>query len=348
METGTLVRDGSARQQFRRGPQLNGHEAPPRLSIRGLRVAFRAVSGETAVLHGVDLDVPAGRTLGIVGESGCGKSVTMLAAMRLLGPRARIAGRVLLDGEDLLGLPEDEMVRRRGARMAMIFQDPMSSLNPVHRIGTQIREALALHRGLLGNAATAEAVRLLDRVGISAARRRLDEYPHQLSGGMNQRAMIAMALAGEPEVLIADEPTTALDVTIQAQILDLLRSLQDERHMSIVLITHDLGVVADMAHRVAVMYCGRVVESSATADLFADPRHPYTRGLLHSLPVLGQRADLLQPIPGTVPQPGRLPPGCSFAPRCPQARPRCSDAPPSLSVGADGHAVACLLHRQAT
>jgi len=292
--------------------------------------------------------VPPGRTLGIVGESGCGKSVTMLAAMRLLGPRARVEGRILLDGVDLLALGERDMVRRRGRRLAMIFQDPMSSLNPVHTIGTQIGEALALHRGLAGEAATAEAVRLLDRVGITGARRRLAEYPHQLSGGMNQRAMIAMALAGEPDVLIADEPTTALDVTIQAQILDLLRSLQEERRMSIVLITHDLGVVADMAHRIAVMYCGRIVEMAAAADLFAGPAHPYTRGLLASLPVFGGRSETLRPIPGTVPEAGRLPPGCSFAPRCAEATGACRTSPPPLLRRSDDHAVSCVMRMAAT
>ena len=308
-------------------------------------MAFRGAAGEVPVVHGIDLDVPAGRTLGIVGESGCGKSVTMLAAMRLLDPRARIEGRILLDGVDLLALPGEEMVRRRGRRLAMIFQDPMSSLNPVHTIGMQIDEALGLHRGLAGEAARAEAVRLLDRVGITAARRRLTEYPHQLSGGMNQRAMIVMALAGEPDLLIADEPTTALDVTIQAQILDLLRSLQEERGMSIALITHDLGVIADMAHRVAVMYCGRVVEAATTTALFAEPQHPYTQGLLSSLPVLGERAAALRPIPGTVPEAGRLPPGCSFAPRCSEVRRACREKPPSLLYTASDHRVACVMQQ---
>jgi peptide/nickel transport system ATP-binding protein len=351
METGTLLRDGSSRQQLPAGhAELNGStplpaEPQPRLAIRDLSVAFRGAGAETRVVHGIDLDVPPGRTLGIVGESGCGKSVTMLASMRLLGPRARVEGRILLDGNDLLALPEEEMVRRRGRRMAMIFQDPMSSLNPVHTIGTQIREALALHRGMSGETATAEVVRLLDRVGITGARRRVTEYPHQLSGGMSQRAMIAMALAGEPEVLIADEPTTALDVTIQAQILDLLRGLQEERAMSIVLITHDLGVVSHMAHRVAVMYCGRVVEQAATADLFADPQHPYTRGLLASLPVLGERAEQLRPIPGTVPEAGKLPPGCSFAPRCPEVQAGCQRVPSLCVVGPRAHAVACVIQR---
>jgi peptide/nickel transport system ATP-binding protein len=318
-----------------------------RLAIRDLEVAFGREESLVPVLHGISLDVHAGRTLGIVGESGCGKSVAMLAAMRLLGARARVRGSVSLDGEDLLRLPEPRMERVRGRRIAMIFQDPMSSLNPVHRIGRQLAEALALHRGLRGGAAESEAVRLLDRVGIPAARQRLRDYPHQLSGGMNQRVMIAMALAGEPDVLIADEPTTALDVTIQAQILDLLRRLQAEQGMAIVLITHDLGVVAETADEVAVMYCGRIVEHARTDRLFGSPEHPYTRGLLRSLPRMVQAAEDLDPIPGTVPQPGRLPSGCAFAPRCAEALPACGGIVPRLVDRAPLHAVACIARGRA-
>ncbi len=320
--------------------------ARPRLAIRDLVVAFGRDERAVPVLHGVSLDVHAGRTLCIVGESGCGKSVTMLAATRLLGGRARVGGTVELDGEDLLGLPEPAMERIRGRRIAMIFQDPMSSLNPVHRIGTQLVEALALHRGLRGAAAQAEAARLLDRVGIPAATQRLRDYPHQLSGGMNQRVMIAMALAGEPDVLIADEPTTALDVTIQAQILDLLRRIQAEQGMAIVLITHDLGVVAETADRVAVMYCGRIVEQAPTERIFASPEHPYTRGLLDSLPRMARDEVALSPIPGAVPQPGDMPSGCAFAPRCAAAMPACSGLVPRLADRAQGHAVACLARGQ--
>jgi peptide/nickel transport system ATP-binding protein len=319
----------------------------PRLSIRDLEVAFGPDEARVRVLHGVSLDLHAGRTLGIVGESGCGKSVTMLAAMRLLGTRARVRGSVALDGVDLLQLPEPRMERLRGRRIAMIFQDPMSSLNPVHRIGRQLAEALALHRGLRGRSAEEEAVRLLDRVGIPAARQRLRDYPHQLSGGMNQRAMIAMALAGEPEILIADEPTTALDVTIQAQILDLLRRLQAEQGMAIALITHDLGVVAETADEVAVMYCGRIVEQARTDRLFASPEHPYTRGLLSSLPRMTVDEASLNPIPGTVPQPGNLPAGCAFAPRCADATAACAGVVPRLADRAPLHAVACIARDRA-
>ena len=304
-------------------------------------MGFATAVGTLDVLHGVDLDIPAGGTLGIVGESGCGKSVTMLAAMGLLGKRGRARGSVKLGGEEILGLPEPNLERMRGKRMAMIFQDPMSSLNPVHRIGTQICEALALHRGMNGANARAEAARLLDRVGITAARQRLDDYPHQFSGGMSQRAMIAMALAGEPDVLIADEPTTALDVTIQAQILLLLRDLQREEGMSIALITHDLGVVAEMAHEVAVMYCGRVVERAPARELFRAPRHPYTQGLLASLPRFDRAAEALRPIPGAVPDAARLPPGCAFAPRCPHVEASCGMRVPALRPASRAHHVAC-------
>jgi peptide/nickel transport system ATP-binding protein len=339
METSTLVRDGSARDELCARADLTNAPAA-RLSIRGLKVGFDARGARIDVLHGIDLEVAAGRTLGLVGESGCGKSVTMMAAMGLLGKRGVVSGSIRIDGEELVGKTEPQMEKIRGRRIAMIFQDPMSSLNPVHRIGTQICEALALHRGISGDAARNEAVRLLDRVGITAARRRLSEYPHQLSGGMNQRVMIAMALAGEPDILIADEPTTALDVTIQAQILDLLRSLQDERKMAIVLITHDLGVVAEMAETVAVMYCGRVVEQAATASIFADPRHPYTQGLLASLPTMQSRDEKLEPIPGVVPDPTQLPSGCAFAPRCAHVRLACSTAP-EFTAHAPGHFRAC-------
>jgi peptide/nickel transport system ATP-binding protein len=318
----------------------------PRLSIRDLEVGFGQEAAILPILHGVSIEVAAGRTLGIVGESGCGKSVTMLAAMRLLGPRARVRGQVLLDGVDLLELPEREVEAIRGRRVAMIFQDPMSSLNPVHTIGMQLKEVLTLHRGLRGGAADAEATRLIERVGIPSARQRLRDYPHQLSGGMNQRVMIAMALAGDPDVLIADEPTTALDVTIQAQILDLLRGLQAERHMTIVLITHDLGVVAEMADDVAVMYCGTIVEQASTHRLFASPEHPYTRGLLASLPRMRANEQSLHPIPGSVPHPAALPDGCAFSPRCAHAQAICGKVVPRLTERGHRHRAACLIRER--
>ncbi len=313
------------------------------VSIRNMTVDFDQGHRFVRALHGISLDVGRGEAVGIVGESGCGKSITWLAALGLLGKRARVGGRVMMGSKSLLELDENGLADIRGGKIAMIFQDPSSSLNPVHRIGRQLGEALRLHRGLRGSAAKAEAKRLLDRVGISNAAQRLNEYPHELSGGMNQRVMIAMALAGEPEVLIADEPTTALDVTIQAQILDLLRELSADNEMALVLISHDLGVVADMTERVAVMYCGRIIEQAATDTLFSRPVHPYTRGLIAALPDIVGPKRRLASIPGTVPPPDRLPPGCSFAPRCARADQACTDRQPELAgIGGDGHDVSCL------
>ncbi|WP_157019414.1 ABC transporter ATP-binding protein [Mesorhizobium xinjiangense] len=315
----------------------------PLLAIRDLTVEFDQGDHFVQALHGVDIVIERGQSVGIVGESGCGKSITWLAVLGLLGSRARCAGSVKLDGEQILNRPDRELTRIRGSRIAMIFQDPASSLNPVHRIGRQIGEVLMLHRGLTGRAARAEAHRLLDRVGISNALQRLDEYPHELSGGMNQRAMIAMALAGEPDLLIADEPTTALDATIQAQILDLLHELRCENDMGLVLVSHDLGVVADMAERVAVMYCGRVIEESPGDRLFDAPRHPYTRGLMAALPDIDGPKRRLKSIAGTVPPPRHLPPGCAFGPRCAHATPECATHRPDLRpAGAPRHRAACL------
>ncbi|WP_149535596.1 ABC transporter ATP-binding protein [Siccirubricoccus phaeus] len=310
----------------------------PLVAIRGLTVAF---AGAPA-LRGIDLDVAPGESLGLVGESGCGKSVTWLAALGLLPGQAMLGGSVRLEGQDILGAPPATLEKIRGRRIAMIFQDPASSLNPVHRIGAQIMEGLALHQGLRGTAARAEAKRLLDQVGIPDAARRLDAYPHELSGGQNQRVMIAMALAGRPELLVADEPTTALDVTIQAQILELLGRLRREIGMALVLISHDLGVVAETCARVAVMYAGRIVETAATERLFAAPSHPYTQGLLGALPPFeGERRPLLA-IPGAVPEPWAMPQGCAFAPRCAQAGPDCGATTPAPVPLAEGHSAACL------
>ncbi len=307
------------------------------VSIRGLSVAF---DGQPA-LRGIDLHIAPGEALGLVGESGCGKSVTWLAALGLLPSRARIGGSVTLGGQELLGAPAAVLDRVRGGRIAMIFQDPASSLNPVHRVGRQVAEALALHRGMAGGAARAEAKRLLDQVGIPDAARRLDAYPHELSGGQNQRVMIAIALAGRPELLVADEPTTALDVTIQAQILELMQQLRRETGMALVLISHDLGVVAEACDRVAVMYAGRIVEQAPIARLFAAPAHPYTRGLLGALPPIEGPRRRLAAIPGGVPEPWAMPPGCAFAPRCPSRSALCdSGLPPAVPLAAS-HEAAC-------
>jgi peptide/nickel transport system ATP-binding protein/oligopeptide transport system ATP-binding protein len=316
----------------------------PLLRIEGLRTVFRSSMGDIAAVDGVDLDVPRGRTLGIVGESGCGKSMLSLSVMRLVPPPGRIAaGRVLLEGRNLLDLSAAEMRDVRGSRLAMIFQEPMTSLNPVHSIGWQITEAMRAHdKRASARELRDRAIAALQRVRIPSPERRFDDYPHQLSGGMRQRVMIAMALACKPSLLIADEPTTALDVTVQAQILDLLRELQAETGMAIILITHDLGVVAEMADEVAVMYAGRVAERAPAAEIFAGPQHPYTLGLLGSIPRLDKDRERLLAIEGAVPPPFALPKGCRFHPRCPFAVEACTVAQPDLTMVAPGHLAACI------
>jgi peptide/nickel transport system ATP-binding protein/oligopeptide transport system ATP-binding protein len=315
------------------------------LTIEGLRTTFPTRSGEVAAVDGVDLSIARGRTLGIVGESGCGKSVLSLSIMRLVPSPGRIAaGRIVFDGRDLANLPAAEMRAIRGGRIAMIFQEPMTSLNPAFTIGAQIIEAMRAHdRTASAAALRARAVGALERVRLPAAARRFDEYPHQMSGGMRQRVMIAMALSCEPDLLIADEPTTALDVTVQAQILDLLRTLQQQTGMAIILITHDLGVVAEMADEIAVMYAGRVVERAPGAEIFDDPQHPYTLGLLGSIPKIEEDRDRLLAIEGSVPPPFDLPPGCRFHPRCVFAEPACTLADPELREITSGHRAACRL-----
>ena len=314
------------------------------LTIEGLRTTFRTPNGEIAAVDGVDLSVAKGRTLGIVGESGCGKSILSLSVMRLVPPPGRIAaGRISFDGRNLLDLSPGEMRGLRGNRIAMIFQEPMTSLNPVFTAGDQITEAMRAHDRAASSAALrTRAIAALARVRIPAPERRFEEYPPQMSGGMRQRVMIAMALACAPDLLIADEPTTALDVTVQAQILDLLRDLQQETGMAIILITHDLGIVAEMADEVAVMYAGRVVERAPGAAIFDDPQHPYTLGLLGSIPKIEDARDRLLAIEGTVPPPFDLPSGCRFHPRCVFADAACTAQDPPLREINDSHRVACL------
>ncbi len=311
--------------------------------VEGLRTLFRTDDGEFSAVNGVSFSVPAGRTLAIVGESGCGKSVTALSIMGLVpDPPGRIAGgSIRFEGRELLGLPARDMQDLRGNGMAMIFQEPMSSLNPAFTIGDQIVEGLMRHRPLDRAQAAERALEMLRKVRIPAPEQRFHEHPHKLSGGMRQRAMIAMALACEPRLLIADEPTTALDVTIQAQILDLMRSLQQETGTAIILITHDLGVVAEVADEVVVMYAGRVVEQAPVRELFREPQHPYTVGLLGSIPRLDSEQTRLAAINGQVPNPLRMPAGCSFAERCPFADTQCRTAVPPLREVAPGRASAC-------
>ena len=318
------------------------------LRVEDLRTTFPSGSGEIAAVDGVTLDVPRGRTLGIVGESGCGKSMLSLSIMRLVPNPGRLAqGRVVLESRDLAALSSAEMRAVRGNEIAMIFQEPMTSLNPVHSIGDQITEAMRAHDAKASDAELkTRAIEALRRVRIPSPERRFAEYPHQLSGGMRQRVMIAMALSCRPRLLIADEPTTALDVTVQAQILDLLRDLQQETGMSVILITHDLGVVAEMADEVAVMYAGRVVERGTAADIFNDPQHPYTIGLLGSIPRIEEDRDRLLSIDGSVPPPFAFPKGCRFHPRCPFAIHACTETDPPLrelsSTGSLGHRAACI------
>ncbi|MBI5093010.1 MAG: ABC transporter ATP-binding protein [Candidatus Hydrogenedentes bacterium] len=322
----------------------------PILSVRNLRVRFKSDKGEAWVVDDVSLDVSAGKTLALVGESGCGKSMTALSILRLIpSPPGKIAsGEILLGGRDLLALPETDMQAIRGAEISMIFQEPMTSLHPVFRAGNQIAAAIMLHSELSFAEARRETVQLLAQVGIPSPEERADDYPHQMSGGMRQRAMIAMALSCKPSVLIADEPTTALDVTIQAQILDLLKKLQEQLGMAIILITHDLGIVAENADEVAIMYAGKIVERAPVQDLYSSPRHPYTVGLFNSLPKLNAQRARLVPIPGQVPAATEFPAGCRFHPRCAHAMSCCTkEVPKTLDAGA-GHSVACWLYDTST
>jgi peptide/nickel transport system ATP-binding protein len=318
------------------------------LDVQNLQTHFGTPDGVVRAVEGLSFHIDAGETVAIVGESGCGKSVTSMSILRLINtPPGKMSGQIMFNGRDLLQLPEAEMRKLRGNDISMIFQEPMTSLNPVLTVGRQIGEALELHQGLDTKAATARAVAMLELVGISAAARRVKEYPHQLSGGMRQRVMIAMALACNPKLLIADEPTTALDVTIQAQILDLMRDLKTRLGSAIMLITHDLGVVAEMAERVIVMYAGRKVEEAPVNEIFARPLHPYTRGLLGAVPKLGSSLEAnegrtkLAEIPGLVPSLRQRIIGCPFAGRCSLVTDYCRTTAPAVEAKAPGHLVAC-------
>jgi oligopeptide/dipeptide ABC transporter ATP-binding protein len=329
------------------GAPLNGNK--PLLDIKGLKTYFYTEDGIVQAINGVDFSILPGEVMGLVGESGSGKSVTSLSIMRLLAASGKIVeGEVNFDGVDLTQVPEEAMVELRGNRLSMIFQQPTSCLNPVFRIGDQIAETLQTHQKLSEKEAHKQAVDLLRIVGIADAESRAQAFPHEISGGQAQRVMIAMALACRPALLIADEPTTALDVTIQAQILDLMRNLRKETGTSILLITHDMGVIAEMCDKVAVMYAGQIVEYTDVYTLFDDPLHPYTEGLLAAIPVLGEVRDHLAVIPGSVPNLIRLPQGCKFSPRCPYAKEYCTQNDPSLLEVKPRHSVRCFMRDPAT
>ncbi len=318
------------------------------LEVRNLKTYFYTEDGVVPAVDGVDFSVDKGTTLGIVGESGCGKSVTSLSVMGLIpNPPGKIQdGEIIFEGQNLLKKSEAEMRKIRGNDISMIFQEPMTSLNPVFTIGNQIMEAIILHQGLSKHEAKDKAIEMLRLVGIPSPEKRVDEYPHQLSGGMRQRVMIAMALSCNPKLLIADEPTTALDVTIQAQILDLMRKLKDDLGTAIMLITHDLGVVAELCDEVVVMYAGKIIERGDVETIFAHPTHPYTLGLLGSIPKLTEAQHRLQAIPGVVPNPAFMPEGCRFHPRCQYATDECKRKQPELTDLGSGHEVACLRYKE--
>ncbi|MBO5517365.1 MAG: ABC transporter ATP-binding protein [Firmicutes bacterium] len=313
------------------------------IDIQDLKVFFDNDYETIQILNGISFSIKSGETLGIVGESGCGKSMTALSIMRLLkSPPARIEGQILFRGEDILKASVKRMREIRGNEISMIFQDPMTSLNPVFTVGYQLREVFRLHQGMNKEQATEAAVNALRMVNVALPEKRINDYPYQMSGGMRQRVMIAMALACKPQLLIADEPTTALDVTIQAQVLDLMRKLRDETGTAIAFITHDLGVVSEMCERAVVLYCGEIMEEASTETLFEDPKHPYTMGLLNALPHPGSRSEKLYVIPGMVPQAGHFPKGCVFAPRCEYATEQCHAEKPPLTTLQEGHKVRCF------
>ena len=315
------------------------------LDVVDLKTYFKSMDGTVKAVDGVDFSLKPGQTLGVVGESGCGKSVTSLSIMRLVDrPGFLAGGQLMFRGRDLAKISEKEMRGVRGDEISMIFQEPMTSLNPVFTVGNQVREAITEHRKISKSAADARTVELFRMVGIPSPERRVKDYPHNMSGGMRQRVMIAMALALQPDLLIADEPTTALDVTIQAQILELIRDLRTKNNTAVLLITHDIGVVAEMADEVVVMYTGKVVEHGSVQQVLKTPKHPYTVGLLNSIPSIGQKGGRLNVIPGTVPSPLNLPKGCPFAPRCPHAMAVCREEEPALKTLDDGSAARCWLY----
>ncbi|MFB5193630.1 ABC transporter ATP-binding protein [Neobacillus sp. KR4-4] len=313
------------------------------LEVKNLKTKFKTDMGTVAVVDGVDFSIKPGETLGVVGESGCGKSVTSLSVMRLLPSNASNEGSITFQGRELISLPEKQMQQVRGNDIAMIFQEPMTSLNPLHTVGKQIEEAVILHMNISKREAKERAVKMLKAVGMPRAEEIYGEHPHQLSGGMRQRVMIAMAMACDPKLIIADEPTTALDVTIQAQILDLMRDLKEKTGTSIMLITHDLGVVAEMCDRVIVMYAGQVVEETDVETLFENPKHPYTIGLIDSIPSYEVETEYLNTIPGSVPLPYEMPKGCRFAPRCSFAKEICHQQAPKLKEIESQHKCRCWL-----
>ena len=315
------------------------------LHVEDLRVRFETDTATLDILHGISFDIYKGETLGIVGESGCGKSMTAMSIMRLLNRTAKVSGKIELDGQDLLSMSDKEFRKIRGNRISMIFQEPMTSLNPVFTVGHQLREVFCLHQGLSKKEAEEKSVEALRMVGVPMPEKRVKAYPFELSGGLRQRVMIAMALACQPELLIADEPTTALDVTIQAQVLDLMCKLREELGTAIAFITHDLGVVSEMCTRTIVLYCGDIMESGSTRDVFTEPLHPYTAGLKASLPQRGSH-ERLEIIPGSVPSAMDFPKGCVFAPRCKYATERCQTEKPALYRCADGHCVRCFRYEE--
>jgi oligopeptide/dipeptide ABC transporter ATP-binding protein len=318
------------------------------LDLKNLKTYFYIEDGVVKAVDGVDFEIYPGETLGIVGESGCGKSVTSLSIMRLIPepPGKIVDGEIIFNGKDLTKLSQSEMRKIRGNDISMIFQEPMTSLNPVYTIGDQISEAIILHKRVSKSEAMRQSIEMLKKVGISLPEQRVHEYPHQLSGGMRQRVMIAMALSCDPQLLIADEPTTALDVTIQAQILELMNSLKDKFNMSIMMITHDLGVIAEIADRVAVMYAGKIVEYTDVKTLFANPKHPYTWGLMNSIPRMDKEVEKLEVIPGIVPSPLNFPEGCKYHTRCPLADEKCRREEPEILEVEEGHQVRCWHYQE--